>query len=118
MVLIDGKYEEGDSIKTIKEYSGNIDTFTEHMPKIWSEVTPEIMAAGHGGMDYFVFRAFVDAYKNGEEMPIDVYDAAAWMAISCLTEQSIKNNSQAVEIPDFTKGKYKNRPLKDVISFD
>lgn len=118
MVLIDGKYQEGGSLKTIKEYGGNIDTFTEHMPKIWAEVTPEIMAAGHGGMDYFVFRAFVDALKNGEEMPIDVYDAAAWMAIACLSEQSIKNNSQVVEIPDFTKGKYKNRPIKDVIALD
>ena len=119
MVLLDGTYEEyGSPYRTIKEYGGNIEKFSEYMPKIWSEVTSEILSAGHGGMDYFVFRAFVDAYKNGEEMPIDVYDAAAWMAIAFLSEQSIKNNSQAVEIPDFTKGKYKNRPLKDVVSFD
>lgn len=119
MVLLDGKYTEyGTPYKTIKEYGGNIDSFSEYMPKIWSEVTPEILKAGHGGMDYFVFRAFVDAFKKGEEMPIDVYDAASWMVISCLSEQSIKNNGQSVEIPDFTNGKYKERPIKDVVSFD
>ena len=33
---------------------------------------------GHGGMDYLVCRAFVEAIKRGTKPPIDVYDAAAY----------------------------------------
>ena len=46
-------------------------------------------------------------------MPLDVYDAAAWMCISYLSEPSIKTGEE-MEVPDFTRGKYKNRPILDV----
>jgi hypothetical protein len=48
-------------------------------------------------------------------MPLDVYDAAAWMCITCLSEQSIKKGGAPLEIPDFTKGKYKDRQILDVV---
>ena len=32
-------------------------------------------------------------------MPIDIYDAAAWMVITPLSEQSIARQGAAVEIP-------------------
>ena len=47
-------------------------------------------------------------------MPIDVYDAATWAAITPLSEISIRTG-EAVEIPDFTRGKYRERPLEDVV---
>lgn len=34
------------------------------------------------------------------------------MSITALSEQSIANGNQPVEIPDFTNGKYKNRTEK------
>ena len=58
---------------------------------------------------------FVDCVRNGEEMPIDVYDAASWMCISCLTETSIAQGGMPQEIPDFTHGEWIRRPLKDVV---
>ena len=61
---------------------------------------------GHGGMDYFVIRAFIESVQNGTNPPIDVYDAAAWMAVTCLSEQSIAMGSIPVPIPDFTNGKW------------
>jgi len=39
-------------------------------------------------------------------MPIDVYDAAAWMAITALSEESASLNGQPVPIPDFTSGRW------------
>ena len=48
-------------------------------------------------------------------MPIDVYDAAAWMSIAYLSEKSIANNGAPVEIPDFTNGAYKTRRPMDVV---
>ena len=64
---------------------------------------------GHGGMDYLVYRAFVESVKNETNPPIDVYDTAAWMCISCLSEKSIALGGMPVEIPDFTNGKWFNR---------
>jgi hypothetical protein len=54
-----------------------------------------------------VIRAFIEAIKNKTAPPIDVYDAAVWSAISPLSELSIARGSSPVEIPDFTRGKWK-----------
>jgi len=68
--------------------------------------------AGHGGIDFFVLRAFVEAVKQRVAPPIDVYDAAVWSAVSPLSERSIAGGSKPVEIPDFTRGKWKtNKPI-------
>jgi hypothetical protein len=48
-------------------------------------------------------------------MPIDVYDAAAWMVITPLSEQSIAHGGMPQPIPDFTRGKYLLREPRDVI---
>ena len=47
-------------------------------------------------------------------MPIDVYDAAAWMTVTALSKISIENGSIPVEFPDYTRGKYKERKTVDV----
>ena len=57
-------------------------------------------------MDYLEFKLFFDCLLNNKPMPVDVYDAATWMAISPLSEQSITSGSAPVEIPDFTRGKW------------
>jgi len=36
--------------------------------------------------------------------PIDVYDAATWLSITPLSEQSVALGSQPMPIPDFTRG--------------
>ena len=64
---------------------------------------------GHGGMDWLVCRAFVEAVKRGENTPIDAYDSVTWLAVGALSEQSIKMNGAPVEFPDFTNGKWQNR---------
>ena len=73
---------------------------------LWGENKPQ---GSHGGMDWLVFSAFAEALIGGYRMPIDVYDAAAWMAVSALSEESIRNGSKPVEIPDFTGGKWEHR---------
>jgi len=64
---------------------------------------------GHGGMDWLVCRAFVEAVKAGTNTPIDAYDSVTWLSIGALTEKSIAGGGVPVEIPDFTNGKWKNR---------
>jgi len=68
-----------------------------------------VKTAGHGGMDWLVCRAFIEAVKNGTNTPIDVYDTATWLAVGPLSEISMKNGSAPVEFPDFTNGKWQNR---------
>ncbi len=79
---------------------------------LWKKFDKDAENAGHGGIDFFVFRGFVEAIKRKTAPPIDVYDAAAWSAISPLSELSIARGSSPVEIPDFTRGKWKtNKPI-------
>lgn len=77
---------------------------------LWKEFYQKQMEGGaHGGMDVFILQAFVDSVINKTPTPIDVYDTASWMAISCLSEQSINLGSTPVHFPDFTCGKWITR---------
>lgn len=67
---------------------------------------------GHGGADPLKNGAFVECVKRRIPTPIDVYDTAAWIVVSPLSEQSIAQGSAPVEFPDFTQGKWKtNKPI-------
>lgn len=55
-------------------------------------------------MDYLTLRAFVEVIQKGGQPPIDVYDTAVWMAVGCLSEQSIALGGMPVAVPDFTNG--------------
>lgn len=48
-------------------------------------------------------------YGSGNPPAIDVYDVAAWMATTALSEQSIALGSAPVYYPDFTNGKWMTR---------
>ena len=89
--------------------------YTEYLTEDWKSITDEQIQAGHGGMDYVMLKHFFNCVANDKPMPIDVYDAVAWMSITALSEKSIAGGSIPVEIPDFTRGQYKNRKTVDVI---
>src|SRR5689334_5933016 len=76
---------------------------------LWTRWSKETEGAGHGGMDFFVIHAFVESIKRKTSTPMDVYDAAAWSAITPLSEQSIELGHQTVEFPDFTGGQWMYR---------
>jgi len=76
---------------------------------LWRKYGERAAGGGHGGMDFFVVRAFVEALKAGAPMPIDVFDAVAWSAITPLSEQSIADGNRTLEFPDFTEGGWKDR---------
>ncbi len=81
----------------------------EYDHPMWKKYESLAAGSGHGGMDWFLINTFVECIKRNVEFPMDVYDLATWYAITPLSEQSIAKNGQVVDIPDFTKGKYKNR---------
>ncbi|HHX79506.1 MAG TPA: Gfo/Idh/MocA family oxidoreductase [Acholeplasmataceae bacterium] len=118
IVFLDGVHPEEywTGIENTEKLFNNATEYEDkYLPDFWKNITPEQRDLGHGGMDYFMMRAFIDAYKKGEEMPIDVYDAASWMVITVLSEESIALGGHPVTIPDFTRGKWLIRERKDVI---
>ena len=76
---------------------------------LWKRWTADAEGAGHGGMDFFVIHAFIESVKRKVSTPMDVYDAAAWSAITPLSERSIELGNTTVEFPDFTSGKWMTR---------
>lgn len=100
-----------------------LDDYSNHEPRFtdFNEVRPRYehplwvayekggIKAGHGGMDYLVLSAFVESLLLEAAPPIDVYDTAAWMSITCLSEQSVAMGSMPVPVPDFTNGMWIDR---------
>lgn len=99
----------------IGQNMNNVDKYSDYVPECWKNVTDEQLSLGHGGIDYFEFGAFFKAIREGTPMPIDVYDMAAWMVITPLSEQSIALGGAPVPVPDFTRGKWMYRPSEDVV---
>ncbi|MFO7825332.1 MAG: Gfo/Idh/MocA family oxidoreductase [Cyclobacterium sp.] len=69
---------------------------------------------GHGGMDFLMDWRLIDCLRNGIPLDMDVYDAAAWSAIGPLSEWSVANRSETIDVPDFTRGAWRNNQPVDV----
>lgn len=78
----------------------------EYEHPLWKRFKDQKIEGGHDGGDWLVMRAFIESVKENAEPPIDVYDAAAWMCISTLSEDSVAMGGAPVPIPDFTRGKW------------
>ena len=63
---------------------------------------------GHGGMDFVMDLRWSYCLRNGMPLDTDVYDLAAWSSMVELTRRSVDNRSAAVDVPDFTRGAWKN----------
>ena len=81
----------------------------EYDHPLWKKYGEYASGSGHGGMDFFVLNAFVEAAKRKAPPPLDVYDAAAWSALTPLSAKSIAEGGTPQPFPDFTKGKWKER---------
>lgn len=92
-----------------EHYWDNVEDYYEKYDHpIWKEYKNHLLG-GHGGIDSLALQAFLDAVRDGTNTPIDVYDIAAWMAVTCLSEQSIATGSAPIAFPDFTNGKWVRR---------
>ena len=108
-IFIEGK-SEGHEWEEDRSYMEKYDH------PLWKKFESDTEGAGHGGMDFFVIHAFVEALKRNEPMPLDVYDCVSWAAVTCMTEESIAKGSAPIYFPDFTRGKWMNR--KPIFGFD
>ena len=90
------KYKVGNAEEYVKDY--------DH--PVWKEYIKNGVQGTHDGMDWLEFKMFFKALRNGEPMPVDVYDAASWMAVTALSEMSVAKGGAVTDIPDFTEGKW------------
>ncbi|MGZ3873348.1 MAG: gfo/Idh/MocA family oxidoreductase, partial [Mucilaginibacter sp.] len=102
-IYIDHKSKEDDSWDPAKTW------FEKYDHPLWKKYEKFAEGAGHGGMDWFVFNAFVESVKQKRQTPIDVYDSMTMSVIAPLSTKSIKEGNAVQEFPDFTKGKWKTR---------
>lgn len=95
----------------------------DQMQEVEEKYTPEIIkkvgalakqVGGHGGMDFIMDWRLIDCLRNGLALDQDVYDAALWSAISPLSEQSVANRAQSIDVPDFTRGAWKTNAPVDI----
>lgn len=101
-LLLDAEVSVNEHFEWHKRNWGNAEKYAEkYEHEIWKKYLAEGVKAGHGGIDYLIYRDFFDAVKDGTPMPIDVYDAAAWMSITPLSAKSIEMGGARVEVPDF-----------------
>jgi hypothetical protein len=93
-----------------RELWGNAETYLKRYEHpIWQKYLEAGVKGGHDGMDWLEFDAFFEAVRADAPVPIDVYDMAAWMSVSTLSEASIAQAGAPVSFPDFTSGKWISR---------
>jgi predicted dehydrogenase len=110
------KYPEPPRISTGHEWIS-----AEALKALEEEYQPRIVArvgelakevGGHGGMDFIMDWRTIDCLRNGLALDQDVYDAASWSSIAPLSEWSVTNRSNSIDVPDFTRGSWEtNQPV-------
>jgi predicted dehydrogenase len=78
----------------------------KYTPSIFKKMSRLAKSSGHGGSDLIIDWHLIDCLHNGLPLDQDVYDAAAWSSIVPLSEWSVNNNSNSIQIPDFTAGSW------------
>ena len=106
-LFIDGNEEHAKCEWNSKLIWGNAENYEEqYNHPLWKN---GVAADVHGGIDHITLQAFLNAVKTNSHAPIDVYDAATYMAICVLSEESIAKGGAPVAFPDFTAGRWTER---------
>jgi hypothetical protein len=94
---------------------GTIDNYKQHEHPLWKregEIAQKI--GGHGGMDFIMIYRLLQCLREGLPPDMDVYDAAAWSSIGPLSVESVAQDSAPIKVPDFTRGKWKDRTISRI----
>lgn len=109
LVYLDGRSPNDEWEDLVERYAAEF----EH--PLWKVLSEKARGAGHGGMDFIMNYRILQCLLRGEPMEMDVYDAAALCAVIELSERSIAGRGKTVDFPDFTRGKWKERPPVGII---
>jgi predicted dehydrogenase len=108
-IYIEGKADKPHAWDDFEKFAAEF----EH--PLWKAIASKGEGRGHGGMDYIEDYRLVQSLRRGEPLDQDVYDAAAWSAIVGASVKSVAMKGRPVDIPDFTRGKWKTTPPLGII---
>ncbi len=91
------------------------DLLSEFEHPLWRELAEQAKGTGHGGMDYIEDYRLIKCLREGTATDMDVYDAAVLSAVVELSVRSVKRRSSVVDVPDFTRGRWKTRQPLDIV---
>lgn len=94
------------------EFKALEEKYTPNLVKKIGEMAKAV--GGHGGMDFLMDWRTIDCLRNGLPLDQDVYDAALWSSILPLSEWSVNNRSNSIDVPDFTGGSWKTNLPVDI----
>ena len=109
-IYIEGKADKPHSWDDFEKFAAEF----EH--PLWKAIAAKGEGRGHGGMDYIEDYRLIESLRKGEPLDQDVYDAAAWSAIVEASCRSVARKGKPVEIPDFTRGRWKTNPPLGIIT--
>jgi hypothetical protein len=112
---IQAKVFEKDKGSRWGDYWDYVETY-DH--PLWRALGPEALKQWpkdwSAPFDYLMLHQLTGALRNKTAPPMDVYDAATWSSISELTERSVAGKSSVQDVPDFTRGRWKDRAPTDM----
>jgi len=82
---------------------------------LWKEIAAQAQGAGHGGMDFIEDWRLIKCLREGTPTDMTVYDAASLSAVVGLSCQSVAKRGAPVDVPDFTRGKWKTMPPLEIV---
>lgn len=91
------------------------DLLAEFEHPLWKELAERAQGAGHGGMDYIEDYRLIKCLREGLPTDMNVYDAAALSAVVELSVRSVKRRAEPVDVPDFTRGRWKTNPPLGIV---
>ena len=97
------------------EAYGTIDAYKQYAHPLWQregEIAQKV--GGHGGMDFIMIYRLLQCLREGLPPDMDVYDAAAWSSIGPLSVESVSRESAPIDVPDFTRGKWRDREISRI----
>jgi hypothetical protein len=110
-----GRFSNGHEWLNEAEVKAVEEKYTPKMVKFIGKMAKKV--GGHGGMDFIMDWRLVDCLRNGIPLDQDVYDAASWSVIAPLSEWSVANRSNSIDVPDFTNGAWKINAPVDIERF-
>lgn len=111
-MFVDGRSSaraKGDQWRADHNWEDASEYRKQYEHRLWKAHGAQARGGGHGGVDYLMMYRLIRCLREGVPPDIDVYDAAAWSVIVPLTQASVAGRSRAVDVPDFTRGKWKTR---------
>ena len=110
--------EPGSGVKEFsdKEYEEYREKYRHPLWKKAGEIAKKV--GGHGGTDFICDLRWAYCLQNGLPLDMNVYDLATWCSICELTERSVNGRSKTMDVPDFTRGKWKTAKPLGIVDVD